>query len=280
MGWEVSRKESSMQRLGLIPAFVAALTLTFAAVVHAATWEEQAGPQKTVLISEAGPAGDYYIRRPEKLSVNAHPVAVLLVGWGSHPKRYDALLDELASHGVVAIAHSSSDQGDGTKANAALNWLLEQNEISASEYFHKLIPSRILAIGHSAGGNGAVRASIHNPRITSVLLYSPSLSLDTPVELRVPAFFIAAALDGAVPPAEVKGRYELAIKAPAWFGVSENQGHTGYVTNSTVQYYTRAWVYTQLYDDTGSARNCFYGSEWTLQRAPGWSEALKNGNAP
>jgi dienelactone hydrolase len=269
-----------MSRPGSVPNFVAALVLVFATLVNAAPWEEPAGPHATVLFAQAGPAGEYYIRRPEKLALNAHPVAVVLGGWGSHPKAYEALFAELASHGVIVIAHSSSDQGDGTKANAALSWLLEQNEVGSSEYFRKLIPTRVLAIGHSAGGNGAVLASIQNPRISSVLLYAPALSLDSPTELRAPTFFIAGALDGAVPPADVKARYDLATKAPAWFAVSENQGHTGFARNSAVQYYTRAWLYAHLYDDAGSARACFYGPEWTLQRASGWKEAVKNSNAP
>lgn len=269
-----------MKRFASMLAFFCAVLASLSSTVAAATWEDLNGPHTTVLIAQAGPAGEYYIRRPEKLNSNAHPVAVLLVGTYSHPKSYDALLTELASHGVVVIAHSSSDQGDGTKANAALKWLLEQNELSTSEYFHKLNPSRILAIGHSAGGNGAVLASIQNPRITSVLLYAPALSLATPTELRVPTFFIAGALDGAVTPDDVKARFEQASKAPAWFGISEKQGHTGFVTNSAVQYYTRAWVYTHLFDDAGAARRCFYGPEWTLKEAPGWKEALKNRAAP
>jgi dienelactone hydrolase len=268
-----------MKRLASMLAFLCVVA-SLSCPVAAATWEDLNGPHATVLVAQAGPAGEYYIRRPGRLDPDAHPVAVLLAGANSHPKSYDGLFTELASHGVVVIAHSSPDQGDGTKANAALNWLLEQNELGTSEYFHKLNPSRILAIGHSAGGNGAVLASIQNPRITSVLLYAPSLSLATPTELRVPTFFIAGALDGAVTPDDVKARFEQASKAPAWFGISENQGHTGFGTNSAVQYYTRAWVYTHLFDDAGAARRCFYGPGWTLEKAPGWKQALKNGAAP
>lgn len=116
--------------------------------------------------------------------------------------------------------------------------------------------------------------------ITSVLLYAPALSLATPTELRVPTFFIAGALDGAVPPADVKPRFEQASKAQAWFGVSEKQGHTDFATNDAVQYSTRAWVYAQIFDDSGSARRCFYGPGWTLKEAAGWKEALKNNAAP
>jgi dienelactone hydrolase len=269
-----------MRRFAMMLAIISAVLLTFATSVGAATWEELTGPHATVLSAQAGPAGEYYIRRPEKLSLNAHPVAVLLVGTNAHPKNYDALLTELASHGVVAIAHSSSDQGDGTKALAALNWLLEQNEVSTSEYFRKLAPSKVLAIGHSAGGNGAVLASIQSQQITSVLLYAPALSLATPTELRVPTFFVAGALDGGVPSADVKARYEQATKAQAWFGSAENQGHTGFAANTAVQYFTRAWVYTQLFDDASSARACFYGPQWTLNGARGWKETLKNNAAP
>jgi dienelactone hydrolase len=204
-----------MNRPASMLAFITAVLVTCASPVGATTWEDMAGPHPTVLIERAGSAGEFYIRRPEKLSSNSHPVAVVLVGSFSHPQDYDGLFKELASHGVVVIAHSSSYQGDGSEANAALNWLLEQNEVSTSEYFHNLIPSKVLAIGHSSGGNGAVLASIQNPRITSLLLYAPALSSANLAELRVPTFFIAGALDGAVTPDNMRAKYQQVTKAPA-----------------------------------------------------------------
>ncbi len=265
-----------MRRRAAVFVTIVAVLLSGASGVGAANWQDARGPQRTVLLAKAGPAGEFYIRRPETLTAGSHPVAVLQVGSFSDPGRYDWLLDEVASHGVVAIAHASADPSDGIKASEALDWLLGQNEVSGSEYFGKLLPARVLGIGHSSGGSGAVQASIRNPRITSLLLYAPALAVDATTELRVPTFFVAGALDGAVPADQVRARYLRATQAPAWFGVAENQGHTRFQANDAVRSITRAWVYTQLFDDQGSARDCFYGPGWTLNGAPGWKETLRN----
>lgn len=259
---------------------VATILLTCAIPAFATTWEDAAGPYSTTVVASAGPDHAYYIHRPATLKPGSHPIAVLCVGSGAAPKDYDPLLAELASHGVVAIADSSASPDDGSKASAAVNWLIEQNETNGSEYFGKLMSSRVLAIGHSAGGRGAVSAAILNPKITSVLLYAPALLTGRSAELSVPIFFVSGSLDDRQTPDEVKARYRETTKANAWYGEASSQGHTGFVRNSSVQYFTRAWVYAHLFDDSGTARGCFYGPSWSLQNAPNWTEALKNNGAP
>jgi len=275
----VSRAALSM-RNGALLRFIATICLTYAIPALATTWEDATGPYATTVVANAGPEHAYYIYRPATLKPGSHPIAVLCPGSGVSPSAYDPLLAELASHGVIVIADSSASPDDGSKASAAVNWLLEQNETSGSEYFGKLMPSKVLAIGHSMGGTGAVSAAILNSRIKSVLLYAPSLSVGRSAELSVPTFFIAGSLDNSETPAYVKARYQETTKANAWYGEASNQGHTGFVRNSTVQYFTRAWVYTHLFDDSGTARGCFYGPNWSLQNAPNWKEALKNNSVP
>lgn len=265
-----------------VPA-AAALALaiwgSYATPAYATSWEDPTGPYSTTVVADAGPGGKYYIHRPQRLRSNSHPIAVLLVGTGAHPRNYDALLAQLASHGVVVIADSDRYQADGSKASAALNWLLEQNEVSSSEYLHKLIPSKVLAIGHSSGGTGAVLASIGNPRITSLILYAPALGLARPADLSVPTFVISGSLDTTITPDDVRAKYQQMTKANAWYGEKEKQSHTGFATNPSIQYFTRAWVYTQLFDDSATARGCFYGPNWTFKNASTWKETLKNNSA-
>jgi hypothetical protein len=92
----------------------------------------------------------------------------------------------------------------------------------------------------------------------------------------VPTFYIAGSLDTTVPPNFVKARYQDTSKAPAWYGENTNQSHIGFARNPSVQYYTRAWVYTQLLNDSGTARGSFYGPDWTFQNASTWRNQLKN----
>ena len=124
-----------MKRFASMLAMIPAVLVTYVTTVGAATWEDLVGPHATVLNAQAGPAGEYYIRRPATLGSYTHPVAVVLVGSNSHPKSYDGLFAELASHGVVVIAHSSSDQGDGTKANAALDGFWSRTKSAPANTF-------------------------------------------------------------------------------------------------------------------------------------------------
>lgn len=268
-----------MTRLGQLLRLMMASLMMYAIPAGAATWEDATGPFSTTVVAESGPQGTFYIHRPKTLAPHAHPIAVLCGGTGSHPRNYDALLAQLASHGVVVIADTGAYQQDGAKASAAVNWLVEQNETRGSDYFQKLVPSRVLAIGHSSGATGAMLASLSNSRITSLLLYAPGGSLQAP-DISVPTFYISGALDTAMPPDGVKATYQSTAKASAWYGEVANQRHIGFATNPSVQYFTRAWVYTHLFSDSGTARGCFYGPDWTLQNAPMWKEKLKNNSAP
>lgn len=265
-----------MKYLRTMLRFIMAVVMTYAVPSWAAAWEDATGPHATTVVGDTGPENAYYIFRPQTLRSNAHPIAVFCAGSGSHPRNYDALLTSLASHGVIVIASTDPYQGDGIKANAGVNWLMEQNETGKSDYHQKLIPSKVLAIGHSVGGNGAVMAATKNSKITSLLLYAPSLELASSPNLLVPTFYIAGSLDTTIPPNLVKARFQDTNKAPAWYGENINQSHIGFARNSSVQYYTRAWVYTQLFSDTGTARGSFYGPDWTFKNASTWRDQLKN----
>jgi pimeloyl-ACP methyl ester carboxylesterase len=213
------------------------------------------------------------------LRSNTHPIVVFCVGADLHPKNYNALLTQLSSHGVVVIASTDRYQEDGSKASAGVNWLIGQNERSRSKYYQKLILSRVLAIGHSMGGNGAMWASIKNSKITSLLLYAPAVDSANSSDLLVPTFYISGSLDKTIPPDSVEAEYQEATKANAWYGEKTGQGHFRFTRNNDIKYYTRAWVYTHLFNDSGTARGCFYGPNWTFKNAPTWKVKRKNNNA-
>ena len=258
---------------------IIAIIMTYAIPAYATTWEDATGPYSTTVVSDTGPDNKYYIFRPTTLKLNIHPIVVFSVGAGSHPNNYAALLTQLASHGVVIIAGTDPYQEDGSQASAGVNWIISQNEISKSSFYKKLIPSRVLAIGHSKGGNGVISASIKNSKITSLLLYAPTLDTANLSDVLVPTFYISGSLDTTVPPHFVKAKYQEATKANAWYGENTNQRHIGFGGNISIQYYTRAWIYTHLFNDSGTARGCFYGPNWTFKNASTWRETLKNNDA-
>ena len=268
-----------MKRFGTTLCLVIGFLMTNAVPAHATPWEDAAGPHPTTTVVDTGPGNGYSIYRPKTMQPNAHPIAVFFVGSGSHPNNYDALLTSLASHGVVVIASTDRYQPDGSRGIAALDWLLDQNATRNSAFHQKLVPSKVVGIAHSAGASGAMAASAKDPRFTSLLLYAPAAGNVDASDLMVPTFFIAGSLDQTVYPDHVKARYQDARKAHAWYGESADQGHTGWARNPSVQYYTRAWVYTHLFDETGTARGCFYGPDWTLRKAAAWKETLKNNSA-
>lgn len=258
---------------------LSAISMMNAVPADAAIWEDATGPYSTTVVSDTGPDDKYYIFRPTTLKLNAHPIVIFSVGAGSHPKNYAALLTQLASHGVVIIAGTDPYQEDGSQASAGIDWLIGQNEIKKSEYYQKLVPSKVLAIGHSKGGNGVMSASIKNSKITSLLLYAPAVNTASSSDLLVPTFYIAGSLDQTVPPDFIKAKYQETTKANAWYGENTNQRHIGFGGNISIQYYTRAWIYTHLFNDSGTARGCFYGPNWIFKNASTWRETLKNNDA-
>jgi dienelactone hydrolase len=268
-----------MKRFGAMLWLIIGILITNAVPAHAATWEDATGPYPIAVVADTGPENGYDIYRPQILTTNTHPIAVFCVGSGSHPRDYAHLLNSLASHGVVVIASTSPYQFDGSKASTGVDWLIEQNEIGTSEYLKKLIPSRAMAIGHSNGGNGAMMASRQNAKITSLLLYAPATDNASAADLIVPTFFVSGSLDTIIYPSAVKAKYLEATKTNAWYGENANQGHAGFGRNPSVQHYTRAWVYTHLFDDSGTARGAFYGPNWTFKDASTWKETLKNNSA-
>jgi dienelactone hydrolase len=272
-------EEFAVKRIRTMLCLIIGIVMTCVVSAYAATWEDATGPYPTATVGDAGPGNGYTIYRPQTLKPNAHPIAVLCVGSGAHPRNYDALLTSLASHGVVVIASTDPYQSDGSKAIAGVDWLFEQNEMRNSEFYQKLNLAKVLAIGHSAGGNGAMMASTKSTKVTSLLLYAPAVGNANASDLLVPTFFIAGSLDQTVYPDYVKARFQDAKRAHAWYGESADQGHTGFARNLSIQYYTRGWVYTHLFDDTGTARECFYGPNWTFKKASTWKETLRNNSA-
>ena len=223
-------------------------------------------------LTEQGPNGEFHISRPVTLSDHAHPLAVFSVGTNGKPENGRALFESLASLGIVVIAGTDPDQGEGDQAMLGIEWLIEQNAVAGSPYYGKLITSRVMAFGLSQGGNAALWTAIRENRIaantiTSVVALAPGAKpeqADTaPVsELAVPVLYIAGGTDVIVPPARVRDLYDDNV-SEAWYVVKKGVGHLALLTNQHVGDVIRAWAMAHLYGDV-SAGSEFYGAPWGL----------------
>ena len=204
------------------------------------------------------------IYRP-KILFQAHPIAVFCGGYGENDAFYDSMLLSIASHGVVVIEGNSNNQAVGEEAIAGLNWLIDENSDPNSDYYGKLNTSKVLYFGHSQGGRAAMHASIdvNSPPITAVLALMPAWALPPYIDtgaLSDPILYIAGDDDIFVPQWTVRIKYSGTDNAPAWYGSRLSAAHSDW-GDDRIQYYVRAWIYAQLFDDS-AAREEFYGPNW------------------
>ena len=153
-------------------ALMTGFILVVLAQVVFASYQDEQGPYTVSIITNGGPEGCYYIFHPTDMDGESHPVAVFCVGTFGHPSDHEALLIQVASHGVVVIAGTDSNQANGDQAVAGLNWLINENMNTQSIFYQNLITDNVMAFGHSQGGNAAMHVAIREP-VTSILLYMP-----------------------------------------------------------------------------------------------------------
>jgi pimeloyl-ACP methyl ester carboxylesterase len=227
---------------------------------------------------------DSYIFRPEfEVGDESHPIIVFCVGTDSHPynrEGYRAMLNNFASHGIVIIAGTSGNQvaGDGDQALGALDWIVAQNQ-KTGEFYHKLNTNRIVSMGHSQGGAASIHVALRAPQeigvtvtaIAALMSGTGEVHGGSPItysNIDVPIFYVGAEKDWVVwPYLIVLPQYIKTTNAPAWFGVHLDSGHSE--VPDTLLTTLKAWLYAQLYDDS-SAREVFYGQDWTFENDSAW----------
>jgi hypothetical protein len=130
-----------------------------------ATNLEMDGPFTPTHITNGGPSGSSWVFFPMELGMNGmvHPVFNWGPGAGTGPDSYLDHLNRVSSYGFVVISQTSS--GDGSAEKAALDWMLAQNDMSGSMFYHKLDPTRVGAGGHSLGALTTF-AMAADPRLT------------------------------------------------------------------------------------------------------------------
>ena len=96
---------------------------------------------------------------------------------------YERMLNEMASHGYVVVGIGAfemedSERDDGgsseTMVVEAINWLVKQEKLSTSDYYHAIDVKNIALSGHSCGGAQAI-ANCANSRVKTLLIMNAGM---------------------------------------------------------------------------------------------------------
>jgi Dienelactone hydrolase family len=236
------------------------------------------GTFMTMTVPRTGPDGNYTIYRPTTLGENGfvHPPVAWGNGLGTVPSQYDALLNNVASHGFVVIANP----GPGSNpmvVQQGLDWLLEQN--SSGDYAGKLAVTCAATIGYSMGGgaavgagsDGAVKAvvSIHGLPDASQNAKGPILLTTSDDDSFVPATsYVQPCYDRSTVQPTIMATY-VTGKPQSFEGHLTPLGDGGQDADPMI-----AWLRLWLYGDQDQ-RKWFFGADCTLCTSP-WSIQSKN----
>lgn len=181
------------------------------------------GPFTTTADTSTGPGRAGWVVRPATLGANGlkHPIFVWGPGAGTGPSNYDFHLRRIASHGFVVYAEVST--GDGNEMIAAINWLINENNRTASPYYQKLDTTKIAIGGHSRGSLSAFGAA-DDPRLTTTIhVAGGSFDGRGAFNLRKPAAYICGENDTiATPNCE---RDYRATTVPTFITIMDNVDH-------------------------------------------------------
>lgn len=136
-----------------------------------------------------------------------------LITWGngtcSMPEGYGPLLRYVASFGYIVVAANSVQTGDGSQMRKGIDFMLAENADAMSEFYQKIDPEKIGAMGHSQGGMGTVAAA-SDARIKSVILWNGGTSASKP--------FLSVSGDRDIggTPASMKNAVDAAPRPAAW----------------------------------------------------------------
>src|SRR5262249_36517515 len=98
-------------------------------------------------------------------------------GTGGKPADVAVFLRHLASYGFTVIATTLPNTGSGKEIDAAARYLLAQDSIQGSVFYHRLDITKVAAVGGSQGAGGAGRAARSGPALIQTV---PTVPLPNP----------------------------------------------------------------------------------------------------
>lgn len=226
------------------------------------------GPWKAVTKTSSGPMNAYTLFYPEELGKDGlkHPVITWGNGATSTPDQF-TLLPLLASHGFFVIAANDAFVTPD-EMKAGIDWALQENERMDGDFFHKLDPTKVAAMGWSLGSLGSFQIA-GDPRIvTTVHISGGAMDKSVLPNLHHPAaFFCGDSSDIAHDNCE--SDFTMAT-VPVFYGVFAGD-HFGIVGSFAPQINkaAAAWLRWRLLGDASLA-SWFVGADCTVCKDSAW----------
>ncbi|RAI85917.1 chlorophyllase-like protein [Paenibacillus pabuli] len=225
----------------------------------------------------------YRVYSPQSTDV-LHPVIAWGNGTGALPDNYDQLLRHLASWGFIVIDTYSQTTGTGKEIMAAIEYMLSENEVTVSPFYHRIQKDQVGAAGHSQGSTGVINAhtNFENGDLikTVVSIALPDLKYCDPEDvydtsaLKVPFFVIGGTRDFIISPSDSN---KLALNntspdLPILMAMARGAAHTA-IEQDGGQHrgYLTAWMRYQLMNDS-DARTAFVGKHAEIGANNHWKD--------
>jgi hypothetical protein len=230
------------------------------------------------MVQNTAPNNAYTLFYPTELAPNGalNPIVSWGNGGGTTPGLYP-MLPHLATHGFVVIA-SNASSATGPLLKAGIDWVVQQNEDSASPLYHKLDTKNVSGVGYSLGGL-ATYAIADDPRFVTIVIISGANMTDkSPVmKLHTPTAYFCTA--DSASKGNCDGDFAV-VTAPSFYGVMLGTGHVDVVTvtstSNKVSKATTGWLrWQQMRDQTQKAT--FVGPDCALCKDSMWTVMQKNG---
>ena len=205
------------------------------------------------------------------------PAVVFVNGTGVYASKYPALFRHLASWGFLVLGSEDPGTFSGDSTDAALAWLLEENEDPDSLFYQRVDTEHLGLSGHSQGGVGVFNAISEQPHgglFACAVSLSPTqedwaAALNIPYDpsgTAIPTLVLAGTSNDVITPEGVEALYNklggtkaMALRTDTGHGEMLYHGD-GYVT---------AWLMYWLRGDR-EAGAAFFGPEAELLRNPLW----------
>ena len=265
------------------------------------------GRYKAIVVSEKT-LPNFTVYRPRNIKYAARregPLPILIWCNGAcsgSSTSYERLLNHLASHGYVVVGIGAFEMTDSERDDGgsdekmvveAYNWLVKQEKLTTSDYFHAINVKNVALAGHSCGGAQAI-ANCSKSWVKTLLIMNAGMggmsmggaSPNTLNSLHCPLIYMTGGT-GDVAYENAKTDYGKVKKPVAWADLSDAGHNPGYWEQYGGRFGTIAikWMDWQLKGYKQNARIFLkpdltgFDSHWTV-KTRNFTAADKDYDAP